>query len=927
MKAFPDRRHLLFGRHGHLTELLKKAEISGVTAVAARAKMGKTWLLEELCRRLSVEEGFLVGYFEYKGGGSSHLLYAVGDLYARWLSKAPLTDQFKQRWEEYSENLPSITGKVVSRIKAAFIGLVARSMEQLVREAFDTLSSEILKLKTGGLDLAPSNYDIARDLITFLNKVSGKRISIVLDAWGKSTAMDQEYLALEGFLNHVDSWPSTHIYLGIRDPDESSRIMDLAEKLDRSSRYASTYRLQPMALNEVAEQRRLLQHLRSQAPVTETIENKPLLRLIDSFPGVLDRWIGKLAGDPPKSLEDLEQLADDAQKNRFPEFNWLLNALTKEQRDVVITLSLLPRLNEGTWKIVEERVFTNENLDHFDDLTKLGILEQAMIPSFGHDTRHQWARRWLLENYTIRSRKIGENLIETVAESITDLSLFSWACLNLLYTFRDWIKNLEGKPLPSFCVATAIAAFDGYSSALEPSSGYQGEPNTKEVIFPFLNSFWYSSRGLSKGMGGKYVEAISDFDQALALNPEYADAFSNRGLAKWKQGDGEGAIQDYDRAITLNPEMALAFYNRGVAKSEKGDVEGAIQDFDRAIILNPEYADAFSNRGNAKLEKGDGEGAIQDYDRALALNPEMAPVCSNRGLAKSKQGDMEGAIQDYDRAIALNHEYAPFYGNRGLAKWEQRDVEGAIRDYDRAIALNSEFVDAFGNRGNAKLGQGDAEGAIQDYDQVIALNPEYVHAYFTRGVAKSKKGDVDGAIQDFDRAIALNPEYATAYSNRGTAKLEKGGVVGAIQDFDRAIALNPEYANAYSNRGAAKLKQGDVEEAIQDLDRAIALNPEYATAYSNRAAAKSKQGDVVGAIQDYDQAIAFNPEDATAYYNLSCLFSLKGELPRSLVYLERAFELDEIEKYPKLAETDSDFENVRGEPSFQELLARFRGKQ
>ena len=47
------------------------------------------------------------------------------------------------------------------------------------------------------------------------------------------------------------------------------------------------------------------------------------------------------------------------------------------------------------------------------------------------------------------------------------------------------------------------------------------------------------------------------------------------------------AIEDYDQAIRLNPNFAEAFYNRGVAYDGKGQPDRAIEDYDQAIRLNP----------------------------------------------------------------------------------------------------------------------------------------------------------------------------------------------------------------------------------------------------------------------------------------------------------------------------------------------------
>ncbi|NDA09119.1 MAG: tetratricopeptide repeat protein [Alphaproteobacteria bacterium] len=81
-----------------------------------------------------------------------------------------------------------------------------------------------------------------------------------------------------------------------------------------------------------------------------------------------------------------------------------------------------------------------------------------------------------------------------------------------------------------------------------------------------------------------------------------ATIFFYRGTAKNDLKDYQAAIADYDEAIRLNPELAEAFNNRGNAKSTLEDYQGAIADYDEAIRLKPDDAGALHNRGVAKLK-------------------------------------------------------------------------------------------------------------------------------------------------------------------------------------------------------------------------------------------------------------------------------------------------------------------------------------
>ena len=59
---------------------------------------------------------------------------------------------------------------------------------------------------------------------------------------------------------------------------------------------------------------------------------------------------------------------------------------------------------------------------------------------------------------------------------------------------------------------------------------------------------------------GDYKGAITDYTQAIRLNPDYANAYNNRGLAKSNLGQHFAAIADYDIAIRLNPDRRHADY-------------------------------------------------------------------------------------------------------------------------------------------------------------------------------------------------------------------------------------------------------------------------------------------------------------------------------------------------------------------------------
>ena len=197
---------------------------------------------------------------------------------------------------------------------------------------------------------------------------------------------------------------------------------------------------------------------------------------------------------------------------------------------------------------------------------------------------------------------------------------------------------------------------------------------------------------------GKYEDAIADYDEAIRINPQDAQAYYNRGTAKGELGWHQEAIADFDEAIRVNPQHAAAYYNRGTAKGALRRYRESIDDYDQAIHLNPQHAAAYTNRGNAKGALGRHQEAIADYDQAIHLNPQHAAAYTNRGHAKFALGRNDAAIPDYDQAIRLNPQLTQAYYGRGRVYKEIAAYEKARADLQRALELATE-------QGNQALAQ------------------------------------------------------------------------------------------------------------------------------------------------------------------------------------------------------------------------------
>ena len=129
----------------------------------------------------------------------------------------------------------------------------------------------------------------------------------------------------------------------------------------------------------------------------------------------------------------------------------------------------------------------------------------------------------------------------------------------------------------------------------------------------------HTEAGIILYYGGRYVEAVSAFNEAITLNPDSSDAWYNLGGALYVLERNEESLAAYDKAVTLNPGIAVAWYNRGNALYVLGRYDEAVDSYDNAISREPENAEALYYKSNALDELGRYAEATECLKKAVAI--------------------------------------------------------------------------------------------------------------------------------------------------------------------------------------------------------------------------------------------------------------------------------------------------------------------
>jgi tetratricopeptide (TPR) repeat protein len=113
-------------------------------------------------------------------------------------------------------------------------------------------------------------------------------------------------------------------------------------------------------------------------------------------------------------------------------------------------------------------------------------------------------------------------------------------------------------------------------------------------------------------------------------------------------GLADDALASCDRALALRPNYAEAWSNRANALSDLNRPLDAQASYERALAASSTFADAWNNLGLTYVDLNRHADALACYERALSLAPDSAEAHWNRALCLLQTGDLAAGFAEYE---------------------------------------------------------------------------------------------------------------------------------------------------------------------------------------------------------------------------------------------------------------------------------------
>jgi TolB-like protein/Flp pilus assembly protein TadD len=341
------------------------------------------------------------------------------------------------------------------------------------------------------------------------------------------------------------------------------------------------------------------------------------------------------------------------------------------------------------------------------------------------------------------------------------------------------------------------------------------------------------------------TQARQMFEKALALDPQYAEAYAHLSGTYWLDSFWNPEPQNLERAfalgqkaIALDDTLPAPHFWLGLAYQRKNQYEPAIAELERAIALAPNYAQGYAGLGVVLNFAGRSAEAVGWIEKAMRLDPRYPFwYAQHLGWAYGATGWYAEAIAAEKQSLLRNPDNQFAYASLArsyLDQWasqlshDLQNLEQALTAARRAVAVNDSFSGAHLVLGYVYLSQQQYEQALAEMERAVALDPNEARSYAGLAEVLSRVGRSEEALRAAEQALRLKPLIADEHlQSVGIAYALAGRYEEALTPLKRFLSRYPNGLDAHVGLAGIYSELGREEEARAEAAEVLRLSPNF----------------------------------------------------------------------------------------------------
>jgi tetratricopeptide (TPR) repeat protein len=316
-------------------------------------------------------------------------------------------------------------------------------------------------------------------------------------------------------------------------------------------------------------------------------------------------------------------------------------------------------------------------------------------------------------------------------------------------------------------------------------------------------------------------------EQAYSIGYEYL-----------KQGNYDAAITNFNEAIKLDPQYYSAYIALAQTYRAKRDIVTAESLYNQAKKIDPK--DSRSYEGIATLyflDYRDYDKAIAEFQRGLQVDPTNVDILNGLAASYIKKKDYDKAIQYYNKGLQYEPENVEAMFGIANVYMEKGESDKAISYLQELIVKKPKNIDVRKRFAETLIDLKRYDEAVEQYRFLIEQEPDNYNYHLQLGSVYQQQKKYNGAETAFTEAHRLAPNNSLPLFYLADLMIRRGKYTAAEQYVNEALALDPSLygqvllGDIYERRGYAAKANWDknkcranvstAKSAINLLTRAI----------------------------------------------------------------------------------------------------------
>jgi tetratricopeptide (TPR) repeat protein len=403
-----------------------------------------------------------------------------------------------------------------------------------------------------------------------------------------------------------------------------------------------------------------------------------------------------------------------------------------------------------------------------------------------HLAQKEWARAEEVLSYAIREAP-------SFAFAHYFLGLARLANNDNAQAQTAFAKALELNPLwvePRVALARIYLTSGAYDLAWRESEPIlQAEPRNFDVLIIA------GSARLKKGEAGPALEL---FQRAKEINPADASLHFDIGAAYVVQKKYGQALTEFEEALKLDPDRIDALGSIAQVLAGQGNRRAGFERAQQQLAKTKKKAEVYQLLGQLSLDQQDYEKALSYLEKAVALKPDLFSASHLVARTYMAQNKFDQAIAECEKIIQRNPKATESYMLLGVLYDQKQQYDQANRYYKKVLELDKNSALAANNLAwNYAQYERDLDAALTLAQKARELSPNDENIAHTLGWIYYKRGI-------YLKAINLLKESSEKFKDRnptilyhlGLAYAKKGDTGRAKESLLKALKLDQTFREA-----------------------------------------------------------------------------------------------------------------------------------